>query len=253
MEKAPCISIITVVRNDRDHIDSTIRSVLDQTYRNIQYIIVDGASSDGTTDIIRGHGNRIDVLISEPDKGIYDAMNKGLKRVTGDYVLFLNSGDRLYENTTLETIFSQGEADVYYGDTAFYDQKQNYLGLRSQISTRLLPENLSYRNFLMGMPVSHQSLIVRSGLTDEYRTEYFCSADIDWCIRLLKKSAKIINTHTIISGYMTGGHSHRHIRKCWAERFKIMYLHFGIIQACIAQARIALRYIYKRVLLNKKY
>src|SRR5690606_11151151 len=109
------ISIITIVYNNVRDIEYTIRSVMKQTYANIEYIIVDGFSTDGTLDVIEKYREEIAILISEKDNGIYDAMNKGLNVATGDYVLFLNSGDELYEDMTLEKVFSSADnADVYY-------------------------------------------------------------------------------------------------------------------------------------------
>ena len=192
-------------------------------------------------------------IISEPDQGIYDAMNKGLRIARGNYVLFLNSADRFYERTTLEKVFSMDRADIYYGETAFYDNSDKFLGFRSKITTRKLPPKLTHLNFLMGMPVSHQSFIVRSGISGEFNTLFSCSADIDWCIRALKKSNNTINTGNIISKYLIGGHSHKNRKKCWLERFKILKQHFGLIQALVYQFFIALRFIFKYILLKKKY
>ncbi len=253
MEFSPVISIITVVRNDREHIAATIDSVLGQKYKNIQYIIIDGNSTDGTVDIIKGYGGRIHYFVSEADEGIYDAMNKGLRAVTGDYVLFLNSADRLYDEITLGKIIAYGEADIYYGDTAFYDKDDRFLGLRSKVTTRSLPEHLSYRHFLMGMPVSHQAIIVRASLTEDFELKYFCSADIDWCIRMLKKSKSIINTGLVISKYLIGGISHQHKRTCWKERFQIMSYYFGFPLACVNLVKIIIRFLYKGILMGRKY
>src|SRR4051812_1110497 len=97
----PVLSVITVVYNNVSHIERTLLSVLDQTYPHIEYIVIDGASTDGTLVIIEKYKDRIAKLISEPDKGIYDAMNKGLAIATGDYVLFMNSGDEIYARETV--------------------------------------------------------------------------------------------------------------------------------------------------------
>lgn len=253
MENNPLISIITVVYNDVHHIESTIRSVLEQTYPQIEYIIVDGASDDGTLAVIDRYRSEIAVVISEPDQGIYDAMNKGLQHAGGDYVLFLNSADRLHSPDTIEKIFSEPGADIYYGETAYYDENGAFLGNRSEITTRMLPGKLTYRDFLMGMPVAHQSFIVRREIAPVYDTKYFCSADIDWCIKCLKNSNHILNTGLVISKYLIGGVSHKNRGKCWSERFKILRIHFGLIYALVFQLFIAARFIYKYLLLGKKY
>jgi glycosyltransferase involved in cell wall biosynthesis len=117
---APRVTIVTVVLNDERHITSTIRSVLDQTYKNKEYIVIDGGSTDGTLAEITKHTDAIDILISESDKGIYDAMNKAIRRASGDWITFLNSGDRFFQRVTLERVFSNShDADIkiVYGDT----------------------------------------------------------------------------------------------------------------------------------------
>src|SRR3954469_22501603 len=134
MEFNPKISIITVVYNAQALIERTILSVLSQTYLNIEYIIIDGGSSDGTLQIAEKHQSKIALIHSGKDNGIYDAMNKGLNDATGDYVLFLNAGDELYHASTISAAFSKGEADVYYGNTAVVDEEGTLLGDR-----RLLP------------------------------------------------------------------------------------------------------------------
>src|SRR5699024_3733405 len=111
----PKISIITVVFNNAKDIEYTIQSVLNQSYEHVEYIIIDGLSTDGTLDILNKYRAQIDILISEKDKGIYDAMNKGLEQATGDYVLFLNSGDAFYDKNTLSEVFTDSAgADIYY-------------------------------------------------------------------------------------------------------------------------------------------
>ena len=113
------ISIITVVWNNKETIKDAIDSVLSQTYKNIEYIIVDGASSDGTVDIIKGYGDKITKFISEPDKGLYDAMNKGLSLATGDIVGILNSDDFYIDEFVIEKVvneFKEKQVDSVYAD-----------------------------------------------------------------------------------------------------------------------------------------
>ncbi|MCB0642106.1 MAG: glycosyltransferase, partial [Phaeodactylibacter sp.] len=100
--KHPKISVITVVYNAVDLLEDTLLSVLNQTYDNIEYVVVDGASTDGTTEIVHRYKDRIDRWVSEPDKGLYNAMNKGLAMATGDFVWFMNAGDHIYSPDTLE-------------------------------------------------------------------------------------------------------------------------------------------------------
>ncbi len=115
----PLISVITVVLNAKDHIENTILSVIEQSYPNIEYIVIDGGSTDETLDIIEKYRNKISKIISEPDNGIFDAMNKGIELATGDYINFMNAGDSFYSNNVIETVFSQANlsSDIIYGDT----------------------------------------------------------------------------------------------------------------------------------------
>ena len=116
MAFAPTLSVITIVYNNVKHIERTIFSVVNQTYPNIEYIVVDGKSTDGTLQIIERYKTRIAKIISEKDEGIYDAMNKGLAAATGDYVIFMNSGDEFYKTDTVERVFETApDADIYYG------------------------------------------------------------------------------------------------------------------------------------------
>lgn len=119
------VSIITVVWNNADTIKDAIESVLNQTYKNIEYIIVDGGSTDGTIEIIQSYGNKISKFISEKDEGIYDAMNKGIKLATGDIVGILNSDDFYKSNDVIETVvreFISKDIDCLYGDLEYVDK-----------------------------------------------------------------------------------------------------------------------------------
>ena len=101
----PSLTIITIVYNRVKDIEYTLKSITEQTYKNIEYIVIDGNSNDGTLDIIQKYLDKINHLVSEKDNGIYDAMNKGLRLATGDYVLFINGGDNLHQKNTIENIF----------------------------------------------------------------------------------------------------------------------------------------------------
>ena len=115
----PKISVVTVCYNAVNDIEKTILSVINQTYPNIEYLIIDGGSKDGTMDIVNKYKDKIDVIVSEPDKGIYDAMNKGIDRATGDWINFMNAGDCFYNNVALESVFPRNyesvNFDILYG------------------------------------------------------------------------------------------------------------------------------------------
>jgi glycosyltransferase involved in cell wall biosynthesis len=240
----PKISIITVVYNSEKLLERTIKSVLAQTYTPIEYIIVDGASTDGTLAIIEKYKPHIHKVISEKDKGIYDAMNKGLRIAIGDYVLFLNAGDELYSTTTLQDIFSlSANADVYYGNTKVVNEKGKELGDRRHTP----PKQLTWKSFKYGMCVSHQSFIAKRTLCDNYNLQYPIAADIDWVIRVLKKSTKIVNTRLYISKFLEGGASSQTRLKGLTDRFKIMVHYYGFYNTLGYHFYISVRFIFQKL------
>lgn len=224
--KMPRLSVITVVFNNVRDIERTMLSVLNQTYTNIEYIIIDGGSNDGTLELIDKYKDRITKVVSEKDNGIYDAMNKGLTLATGEYVLFMNSGDEIYASDTVEKVFdSAPDADIYYGETEMFDEKWRSLGQRRHKS----PEKLSFTSFKYGMSVSHQAIYIRRSLTSPYSSEYKLSADIDWILNVLKKAKKIVNADCYVAKYMVGGMSKKKHRESLLERFEIFSKHYGLL------------------------
>ena len=222
----PSLSVITIVYNNVRDIERTIRSVIDQTYPHIEYIIIDGKSTDGTVDVIKRYAEHLAYWVSEPDKGIYDAMNKGLDRATGDYVLFMNSGDEIYARDTVEQVFaSDSHADIYYGETEMFDDNWESLGLRRHA----IPAQFNWRSFRFGMNISHQAIYVRRSIADHYDTRYRLSSDIDWVIQAAKKATKIVNTHRLVAKYLVGGMSKKHHWQSLKERFRIFTKHYGLL------------------------
>jgi glycosyltransferase involved in cell wall biosynthesis len=237
-DAGPVISIITVVYNSKAFLKATIQSVICQTYPNIEYIIIDGGSSDGTLDVIRAYEDKINYWISEKDDGIYDAMNKGLNCATGDYIWYINAGDRINEPDTLKSIIkSDRTIDTYYGDTMLIDENGNFLGMR-----RLRPpENLNWKSLGMGLVVCHQAIIIKRELAGNYNLNYKIAADFDWVMNALKKSSKNRNTGTIIIKYLQDGFSRHHVALSLRERFRIMIKHYGLILTLWFHFRITLR------------
>ncbi len=242
MHFEPKISIVTVVYNAHSLIERTIKSVLEQTYVNIEYIIIDGGSSDGTLELAEKFQHEVAVILSGKDNGIYDAMNKGLGIATGDYILFLNAGDELYSEQTIANVVAMGEADVYYGNTAVVGENGVVQGDR-RLSP---PEQLNWKSLQYGMCVSHQSFIAKRALCEPYDLHYKVSSDIDWVIRVLKKSDKILNIRTYISKFLEGGTSDKN--RIWAlmERFGIMTKHYGFFQTLLNHIYILFRYPFHR-------
>ncbi len=240
MQFQPKITIITVVFNAESLIEQTIQSVLQQTYTFLEYIIIDGASEDNTIDVIEKYRSKLACILSEKDKGIYDAMNKGLAKATGEYVLFLNAGDLLADKQTIATVFSNAQnADVYYGNTKIIDSQGNIIGER-----RLKPPaRLTWKSLQFGMCVSHQSFIAKRSLCERYDLQYKISSDIDWVITVLKKSSTIVNVNETISLFLEGGTSVKHRRKALVERLKIMIKQYGLMPTLFNHVFILIRYV----------
>lgn len=242
----PKFSIITVTYNAGAVLEDTIQSVITQTYRNVEYIIVDGGSKDHTLDIINRYREHIHTLVSEPDKGLYDAMNKGIRLATGDYLCFLNAGDELHEDDTLQlmvhSITGTELPDVLYGETAIVDEEGHFLRMR-RLSA---PESLNWKSFKDGMLVCHQAFFPRRELAEPYDLRYRFSADFDWCIRIMKKSHTLHNTHLTLIDYLNEGVTTRNHRASLHERFRIMCRHYGYLSTLARHAWFALRLLLKK-------
>ncbi|RAJ73480.1 glycosyltransferase involved in cell wall biosynthesis [Chitinophaga dinghuensis] len=246
---SPVISIITVCYNAEQYIAHTIESVLSQTYPHIEHIIVDGASKDKTMEVVARYGARLAKVISEKDKGLYDAMNKGLQLATGDYVYFLNADDVFLDTQVLEKMMASCEnADVYYGEAMFLDAAGKALGLRSELTPQKVPENLDWKSLQHGMVVSHQAFIVKRDICPPYDLRYKVSADIDWMIKVLKQTKVACNTHLVVAGFRVGGTSKQRQRLAWKERYQILSHHYGKVSNFLHHLYIAGRYI-----VSKKY
>lgn len=223
---APTLTVITVVYNNVRDIERTIASVIRQTYPHIEYLIIDGGSTDGTVDVIKQYADRIAHWISESDNGIYEAMNKGLARATGDYVLFMNSGDEIFADDTVAKVFASApDADIYYGETEMYDENWQSLGLRRHA----IPEQFSWRSFRYGMTISHQAIYIRRTIVGSYDLHYRLSSDIDWIIRAAKRANTIVNTRCIVAKYLVGGMSKKRHWQSLKERFHIFSRHYGLL------------------------
>lgn len=244
----PKISIITVVYNGAQVIEPTLQSILGQTFHDYEYIIIDGASKDNTLQVIQKYRDRIHQVVSEPDRGVYDAMNKGMALATGEYILFMNAGDELAHPTILQTIFEQLPlADLYYGETIILSPDRQLLGTRTQLTSRKLPATLTKKDFLQGQVVSHQSFIPRKSLCRPYQLQYSCSADIDWMLHILDQKPSIQNVGEPISRYLQGGISDRKLWRCWRERFWILVRYFNLPRVIWAHLGFLFRFIrYRR-------
>lgn len=234
MKSLPKISIITIVFNRVYDIEYTLESVVYQQYSNIEYIVIDGNSSDGTQNILAKYASKIDILISEPDKGIYDAMNKGLSHATGDYVLFMNGGDQFYNHTVLYDIFLQIRdiehyPDIIYGECQVIDKQRQPMALRSSFYRRALPVKAIPEAYRYGTSISHQSFLVRKAIIPKYDLRYRYSSDIDWMLKCMGNAAESMKVDVVISSFVYGDSSKEHIEKSQWERFLIFGRHYGWI------------------------
>ncbi|MDH4944064.1 glycosyltransferase family 2 protein [Sulfurimonas sp. C5] len=180
------ISIITVVWNNASTIKDAIDSVLSQTYNNIEYIIVDGLSTDGTVEIVKSYGDKITKLISEEDNGLYDAMNKGIKLATGDIVGILNSDDFYINEFVIEKIvkeFEEKQVDSVYADLVFVKPENLEKVLRYYDSSKCMPSKFQYALY-----PAHPTFFVKKWVYDKYgvfKTDYKIGADFDIMARFL--------------------------------------------------------------------
>jgi len=213
--QSPLITIITVAYNAVKDIENTILSVLNQTYPNIEYIIIDGGSTDGTLDIIKKYEDKISYWVSEPDKGIYDAMNKGTLKATGVWLNFMNAGDTFYDQQVLEKVFKDNDwsdTDVIYGDV--------YVKYKGGSK---LKKTLPIKHLEKGMPFCHQSSFVRTTLQKQFlfNTNYKICADYDFFYTLYKKKFYFKYTNILIAKFLNGGVSTDAIFNLLVENWQI--------------------------------
>ena len=273
------ITYVTITYNAAKVLQRTLDSVLSQDYPHIVHLIIDGASTDDTMQLVDAYIDRSNAadnghsiqVTSEPDKGIYDAMNKGLRSLDGDYVCFLNAGDflpssdtvtRIVEKVNLQSsarlcrlasprIFnlqsSMSFPAVLYGDTDIVDGEGRFLHHR-----RLAPpEQLSWKSFRQGMLVCHQAFYARAdfAIATPYDLRYRYSADVDWCIRVMKAAAKenvpLFNLKMVVACYTQEGQTTLHHRESLLERYQVMEHHYGRLQTFFLHCWFALRSLLK--------
>jgi len=228
----PKLSIITITYQAEAYLERTLQSVFEQDCAaEIDYIVVDGASKDRTLEIIEANKKQISQFISEKDKGIYDAMNKGMQLAKGDYILFLNAGDTFASAKTLKNILKElaQNPDVLYGEAVFVNNEGVHLGLRSEVTPHRLPASLTWEDFRFGMLVCHQAFIAKRSIAPLFNLHYKLSSDIDWEIWVLKKSQTILKSKAPICHYLMGGASVQNLQRSWKERYEVLKSHFGLL------------------------
>ena len=218
--KQQLITIITVSYNAASTIERTIKSVLEQTYKKIEYIIIDGESTDGTLDVIKKYSNHISYWISEPDNGIYDAMNKGIDIASGDWIIFMNAGDWFYNKEIINGIFYNKiySSDIIYGAVERRTKYKTYI-------EKPLPISRISHN----MVFSHQSTFVKTHIMKKYKFEdkkYKIIADYAFFIKQYKIGTKFEELDYVISSYdniygISSSQNYHQYKKHLKERIKL--------------------------------
>jgi glycosyltransferase involved in cell wall biosynthesis len=220
------VSIITVCYNTADSIEKTIISVLNQSYINIEYIIVDGKSTDGTINIVKKYEKKISRIISEADDGIYHAMNKGVKNAHGDWIYFLNSGDFLSNNDVVQNVISSylknRNASIIYGDIIVYD---HYI-YDSLEMYRPTPFHVMTRG-----GINHQAIFAKKELlqqSEPFDLKCRVFADYNWLLKSIYiYGAKLHYVAQPIAFYQMNGYSQKNFKKCFPERLEIVRKYWG--------------------------
>lgn len=243
----PLFSIITITFNAENELLPTLKSVSEQNCKDFEHLIIDGASTDGTLALARSQGVKGLRIVSEPDKGLYDAMNKGLRLARGKYVIFLNAGDAFASPVTLEQYASASDdnPDIIYGDTVIVDEGRNVLRPR-HLS---VPDRLTLDSFSHGMLICHQAFCVRRSLAPEYDLRYRFSADYDWTIKCIAATTPVRcrNLREVTIHYLDNGMTEKNKRASLRERFDIMKRHYGLGIAMLRHAGFVPRAVKRKV------
>lgn len=254
-------TVVTCTYNAEKVLQRTLDSVQRQSYCNIEHIIMDGESKDKTLSMLRAYQHKTEVgenaheivIVSEPDKGLYDAMNKSIDRATGDYLVFMNAGDVFPSEDTLELVegcVGEGEElpGVLYGDTDIVNEEGRFLRHR-----RLAPpRRLSWRSFKWGMLVCHQSFYARTDIAKgiHYDLTYRYSADVDWCIRIMRETARrklpLRNVNAVITNFLDGGMTTQYHQASLKERFQVMRHHYGLLTTLFVHTWFVVRGVLKK-------
>lgn len=247
----PLFSIITVTYNASGTLGATMASVAEQTCDLYEHIIQDGASKDNTLEIAaRGDKERTKIF-SSPDSGIYDAMNKAMAEAKGDYVIFLNAGDRFHSPETLQhladAIMDNDYPGIVYGQTDIVDKNGKRIAGRHLRA----PEELTLQSFAEGMVVCHQAFVALRRITGLYSAEYRFSADYEWCIHCLQHSHRNVYVDEVTIDYLNEGVTTANRRKSLIERYKIMCRYYGRMATMRRHLRFLVRFMRRRSMEKK--
>ncbi len=211
----PLITVITVVFNDEKYLEETLLSVINQTYESIEYIIIDGGSTDGTVELIKKYESQIHYWVSEPDKGIYDAMNKGIERAKGDWINFMNSGDMFFDKSVVEQLIRNLDGTFTYGHTLQFDENGF---VREALGSNAL--------HIKNAPYCHQSLFTKAHYLkcNQFDSSYQIASDYNQYVNALYNKEKFNFINMYISRSRIGGISQqdRHHNAMIREYFCIL-------------------------------
>ncbi len=239
-------TIVTVTWNAAEVIGPTLESVRQQNCSDYEYLVIDGASKDRTLDLVREANIANTRIISEPDKGLYDAMNKAMRLAEGRYLIWLNAGDRFAAPDSLARLaaHADGNPGVIYGQTQLVDASGNVVGMRHLTA----PAELTADSFKHGMLVCHQAFVARRDIVPEYDLQYRFSADYDWCVRVLKASERnaYVGDEPIIS-FLTDGLTDKYHKKSLLERYRIMCHHYGTLPTLARHVGFIPRYLKRKL------
>ena len=258
-------TVVTITYNAEAVLQRTLDSVLAQTYEGVEHLIIDGASTDTTLAMAQAYKQSSDesesehqvIIQSEPDHGIYDAMNKGLTQASGDYIVFMNAGDSFPAADTLEQVVRNCRLSelptaelpgVLYGDTNMVDNDGQFLHLRQHRP----PQRLTWRSFRQGMLVCHQAFYARTDIAKnvQYDLRYHFSADVDWCIRVMKETERLgltlSNSGIVVANYMEEGTTTKNHKASLRERYLVMQRHYGVVQTFLLHCWFVLRAVIKK-------
>jgi glycosyltransferase involved in cell wall biosynthesis len=222
----PRISVVTVVRNQRAGIEETLRSVREQRHVAVEHIVIDGGSTDGTLEILRQHQHELACLVSEPDGGIYEAINKGIACCRGEYVGLLHAADTYCDAETLAAVAAAARrtrADVVYGD---YIRWERAWGLRLELRGTL--------DLLRDMSLCHEAMFVSRGAYRRfglYRTDMRLAADHEFAVRLLRAGATFAHVPQPVAVYGSGGESDRSFLRAYLESATMLWHDAGATAA----------------------
>ena len=211
------LSIITINYNNCDGLKRTIDSVLTQTFTDYEWIVIDGGSNDGSLDLIERYAEHFAYWVSEPDKGIYNAINKGIAQAHGKYVQILNSGDWLFEDTTLEKVFARElEGDINYGDAMLLYHSscsEGVIACEKKLDKKY-PDTVSL-NFFKHDVINHQASFFRREVFDghPYNEDYLIASDWAYCFEAVCRGLHFVHIPQTIVYYDNGG-----ISAQWSER-----------------------------------